>query len=172
MGTPLPPRSTERYLQMPNIAQKAICFSLFYLCCTLVWADISITHFYDGDTVKIRDEHRQYALRISDIDAPERNQKYGKQARRALMKLCKQADIEVSLKGVDKYQRDLGDLYCNGVSASGYMIEHGYAWYNVRYAHNGHLQNLENSARAEKRGLWKQKRPMPPWIWRQKHTHK
>lgn len=130
-----------------------------------------ITHFYDGDTVKIDDGQRQYKLRITDIDAPERNQRYGKQARRALMKLCKQADIHVTFTGIDKYQRELGYLTCNNTSVSESLIEHGYAWFNVRYSNNWALQAAENEARQAKRGLWKQKNPMPPWEWRQKHAH-
>ena len=130
-----------------------------------------ITYFYDGDTVKIEDGLRQYKLRITDIDAPERNQRYGKQARRALMKLCKKADVQVTLTGIDKYQRDLGYLTCNNTSVSEALVKQGYAWFNVRYSGNWALQAAENDARQAKRGLWKQKKPMPPWEWRQKHAH-
>ena len=130
-----------------------------------------ITYFYDGDTVKIEDGLRQYKLRITDIDAPERNQRYGKQARRALMKLCKQADVQVTLTGIDKYQRDLGYLTCNNTSVSEALVKQGYAWFNVRYSGNWALQSAENDARQAKRGLWKQKKPIPPWEWRQKHAH-
>jgi micrococcal nuclease len=38
----------------------------------------SIIYFYDGDTVKINDGDLSYKLRISDIDAPELQQVYGK----------------------------------------------------------------------------------------------
>lgn len=152
-------------------------YPLLLLLCCLCTCNLSaraepiITHFYDGDTVKIEDGQRQYKLRINDIDAPERNQRYGKQARRALMKLCKQADVQVTLTGIDKYQRDLGYLTCNNTSVSEALVAQGYAWFNVRYSGNWALQALENDARLAKRGLWKQKKPMPPWIWRQKHAH-
>jgi micrococcal nuclease len=146
----------------------AICLGIFSVS---VLANITITHFYDGDTVKIDDGLRQYKLRISDIDAPERNQRYGKQARRALMKLCKDAEIEVNLAGIDKYHRDLGYLTCNATPVSQFMIEQGYAWFNIRYSNQWALQHSENEARQAKRGLWKQKKPMPPWVWRQKHAH-
>jgi endonuclease YncB( thermonuclease family) len=136
-----------------------------------VLAQISVSYVYDGDTVKINDGLREYKLRIADIDAPEKNQRYGKQARRALIKLCKDAEIEVTFTGVDKYQRDLGYLICDTFPVSQWMVEHGYAWFNVRYSSNWTLQTMENEARQSKRGLWKQKKPMPPWIWRQKHAH-
>jgi len=134
------------------------------------WATPVIKQVYDGDTVKIQDGDRLYKLRITDIDAPERNQKYGKQARRALIKLCKHADISVRLIGIDKYQRDLGYLSCNNIPVSEFMITEGHAWFNARYSSNLYLQTTEEDARHARRGLWKQKRPIPPWVWRQKHT--
>lgn len=152
---------------------NAISFLVWLICLSSISAIAgpTISHFYDGDTVKIDDGLRQYKLRISDIDAPERNQRYGKQARRALMKLCKQAKVNVTVTGIDKYQRELGYLTCNDISASEYLVEQGLAWFNVRYSNNLALQVAENRARQAKRGLWKQKKPMPPWVWRQKHAH-
>jgi len=74
---------------------------------------------YDGDTVKLRSNNSQdeFKLRLSDIDAPERNQSYGLKSRRALMKLCKGENITVTarISGIDKYQRSLGKLECNGI---------------------------------------------------------
>lgn len=130
-----------------------------------------IQYVYDGDTVKIQDNDRQYKLRITDIDAPERNQRYGKRARRALMQLCNHADISVQRTGIDKYQRDLGYLTCNNTSVSEFMITQGHAWFNARYSNNLYLKAVEEDARHAQRGLWKQHNPTPPWTWRQKHPH-
>lgn len=148
-------------------------FALAWLCSlsASAWATPAIKYVYDGDTVKIQDGDSSYKLRITDIDAPERNQQYGKKAKRALVKLCKKADISVQPTGIDKYQRTLGYLSCNGISVSEFMVAEGYAWFNTRYSNNLYLQNVEADARSAQRGLWKQKRPMPPWIWRQKHPH-
>ena len=64
---------------------------------------LHIAYFYDGDTVKIIDASKTYKLRIAHIDAPERNQTYGKKSRRALIKLCKNTNIEIIITGTDKY---------------------------------------------------------------------
>lgn len=130
-----------------------------------------ITYFYDGDTVKIKDGLSEYKLRLTDIDAPERNQSYGKIARRALTQLCQNADIKVSLSGIDKYQRNLGRLSCNNQDASVFMITHGHAWFNRRYSMDFTLDMAEQTARTNKNGLWKHKKPIPPWQWRQRHSH-
>ncbi|MGQ0442902.1 MAG: thermonuclease family protein [Methylophilaceae bacterium] len=133
------------------------------------YSQLTITHFYDGDTVKINDGVTKYKLRLSDIDAPERNQSYGKKSRRALMQFCKDMPIQVYVSGIDKYQRSLGKLHCNQQDVSLLMIQNGHAWFNSRYSADGTLAFAEQSARKNKLGLWKSKKPLPPWVWRQKH---
>lgn len=158
-------------MQHPRTLYITLLFCL--LASPLATADSypKITRYYDGDTVKIDNGLRQYKLRLRDIDAPERNQAYGKQAKRALIQLCKNAQIQVQLSGIDKYQRDLGYLHCNQQSASLYMVANGYAWYNQRYAMDDSLLQAQQQARQQKLGLWRAKSPTPPWQWRQKHPH-
>lgn len=143
--------------------------TLFLLTCSLSAFAVEISYFYDGDTVKINDAGREYKLRITDIDAPERNQAYGKKSRRALMDFCQNASVNVALTGMDKYQRSLGKLYCNGQDASIFMIKNGHAWFNNRYSADGSLNFAEQEARKNKLGLWKAKQQTPPWVWRSQH---
>lgn len=147
--------------------------AFFYLLFALSFSAHAerISYFYDGDTVKIKDGNAQYKLRITDIDAPERNQSYGKKSRRALIKLCLGANIHAALSGIDKYQRRLGKLSCNGQDVSVFMIKYGHAWFNTRYSTDAALKLLENEARKKKRGLWAESSPISPWVWRKKHPH-
>jgi endonuclease YncB( thermonuclease family) len=135
-----------------------------------------VSYVYDGDTVKLRPVYSntsELKLRLTDIDAPERNQVYGKKSRRALTKLCKGKNIVVSaqLLGIDKYNRHLGKLQCNQMDASLYLVEHGLAWHNAKYSNDTVISNAASKARQQRLGLWKSKKPMPPWVWRQKHPH-
>lgn len=130
-----------------------------------------ITYFYDGDTVKIKDSFREYKLRLTDIDAPERNQSYGKTARRALIQLCKNSSVQTYITGIDKYQRNLGKLTCDNQDVSIYMLKNGHAWFNRRYSMDYTLDVIEQESRLQKLGLWKQANPTPPWQWRQKHRY-
>ena len=109
---------------------------------------------------------REYKLRLTDIDAPERNQAYGKIARRALIDLCKHADLQVVILGKDQYQRDVGRLTCDNQDASTFMIQKGYAWFNRRYSMNYTLDMAEQAARTNQIGLWQLENPTPPWVWR------
>jgi len=156
-------------------------FKLFIIFCLFLSVNLQayaveltpkITYFYDGDTVKIKDALSEYKLRLTDIDAPERNQTYGKTARRALIQLCENADVKVFIVGIDKYQRNLGKLVCNKQDASIYMLKNGHAWFNRRYSMDYTLDVIEQDSRRDKLGLWKRENPTPPWQWRQKHQHK
>lgn len=155
-------------------------FHRFFIFCLILGVKFSahaadltpkITYFYDGDTVKIEDNLSEYKLRLTDIDAPERNQSYGKTARRALMQLCENADVQVYITGTDKYQRNLGKLMCNNQDASIYMLKNGHAWFNRRYSMDYTLDVIEQESRRQKLGLWKRANPIPPWQWRQKHHY-
>lgn len=129
-------------------------------------ATISIDYVYDGDTVKVIDGKAQYKLRITNIDAPERNQPYGKKSRRALIQLCQNAVVNVNITGTDKYQRKLGSLSCNKEDVASYMLKHGHAWFNDRYSSDLVLALKERAAREKKLGLWQSTKPIAPWVWR------
>lgn len=133
---------------------------------------------YDGDTVKLRpiasnDSQDEFKLRLTGIDAPERNQSYGLKSRRALMKLCKGKNIivAVQISGIDKYQRSLGKLECNGIDASYYLAEHGLAWFYTQYSSDTTIENAEKNARRHMLGLWADKKPIAPWNWRHEHRY-
>ena len=150
--------------------------TLWILVCSLSAFALEITYFYDGDTVKIKDSAHEYKLRLTDIDAPERGQTDGLKSRRALMQFCKNASVNVYISGTDKYQRSLGKLHCNNRDASEFMVNNGYAWFNRRFSMNYTLDIAEQQARKNKRGLWLNTNPTPPWIWRKEvwrknHAH-
>ncbi len=141
------------------------------LACSLPAFALEISYFYDGDTVKIDDHGKNYKLRITDIDAPERNQAYGLKSRRALINFCKNASVQVQLLGTDKYGRKLGKLECNSQDVSFYMLENGDAWFYEQYSSDSALELAELEARNHKRGLWQSQHPTPPWVWRKNHPH-
>jgi len=160
------------------LALRLVITSLGLLCCCIVHAGESdgVSYVYDGDTVQISTlqlagAQGQFKLRLNDIDAPERNQPYGLKARRALMKLCQGAHIEVKVEitGTDQYGRQLGKLNCNGTDASLYLVEQGYAWHSAKFSNDNKLKQAAANARENKRGLWQDPNPMAPWLWRKRN---
>lgn len=160
-----------------------ICFACIGFCLFVATSQAEegvykVTYVYDGDTVKLRpidsnDPQDEFKLRLTDIDAPERNQAYGLKSRRALMKLCQGKNIlaTAQISGTDKYQRSLGKVQCNGVDASYYQAEHGLAWHYAQYSSDVAIYKAAKNARRLTLGLWADDNPTPPWIWRHEHLH-
>ena len=154
------------------IRHLATCLTLLLYAVSHAQASYIVSYVYDGDTVQLSNGAGKFKLRLTDIDAPERNQPYGLKARRALMKLC-QGDavkVNVDIVGKDKYQRLLGKLECNDVDASLYLLEQGYAWYPHKFSHAPRLKKAAEDARENKHGLWQDDNPTPPWVWRKLNT--
>lgn len=149
---------------------RLVFVCLLLLSSTLSQAEdtFTVSRVYDGDTVELKNANGKLKLRLTDIDAPERNQEYGQKARRALIQLCKGSDISINveLAGKDKYNRHLGKLQCNQTDASVYMAAQGYAWYNEKYSDNLAVKNAAATARRDGIGLWSADKPLPPWVWR------
>jgi micrococcal nuclease len=155
-----------------NLKQIITALATAYLlACSLPAFSAEITYFYDGDTVKINDNGAEFKLRINDIDAPEKNQSYGKKSRRALMQLCESGEFKATITGQDKYGRKLGKLVCHGEDASLYMVQNGYAWFYAHYSNDGNLAFAQQEARNKGLGLWHAKQQTEPWIWRKSHAH-
>lgn len=155
------------------LALRLFITSLGLLFCCAVHASDSYTvsYVYDGDTVQLKNAEEKFKLRLTDIDAPERNQPYGLKARRALMKLCQGAHIEVKVEitGTDKYARQLGKLNCNGTDASYHLVKNGLGWHQGKFSRDPVLKQAAEQARSQQLGLWQDPDPMPPWLWRKRN---
>ena len=66
----------------------------------------------------------------------------------------------------DRYDRSIGWVYYDGENLKEELLKAGLAWHFKRYSKDDKLQALEDQARAEKVGLWKDKNPIPPLDWR------
>lgn len=156
---------------MPLLRSVFACLLLLSSTSSQAEDTYTVSRVYDGDTVELKNADGKLKLRLTDIDAPERNQAYGQIARRVLIKLCKGSNISINIElaGKDKYNRYLGKLQCNQTDASLYLAEHGYAWYNEKYSDNLAIKNAAATARKDGIGLWSADNPLPPWVWRRLH---
>ncbi len=116
---------------------------------------------YDGDTYTLLVGHRQYKIRMADIDAPEKHQPFGKRSKQALSGLIFGKDVKVVVKKKDRYGRYIGETYVGDVWVNKYMVCNGYAWAYRRFL-KGEKKRIfldcEEHARENKLGLWK----LPP----------
>jgi endonuclease YncB( thermonuclease family) len=132
-------------------------------------APVRVVAVHDGDTVTVLENQRTLRVRLTDIDAPELGQPYGKRAKWSLSDLCFGKAAELKTRGRDRYGRLLAQLKCDGVDANAEQVRRGLAWVYTRYARaDSPLYAMQRDARAAARGLWAQPAPTPPWEWRRR----
>ena len=122
----------------------------------------------DGDTVTVLGEGNiQYKIRLSGIDAPEKAQPYGSKAKQALAAMTMSKQVTVKVLNKDKYGRFIGLISTDEVQdVNGAMLQKGLAWHYAYFDKTQKYVELEQEARAEKRGLWQDNDPTPPWNYR------
>lgn len=121
----------------------------------------------DGDSLTLATPSASYKVRLVDIDAPELSQPFGKDARTSLRTLCLLKGAKMNSRGADRYGRTLARVTCAGVDANAEQVRRGMAWVFERYApKRSPLHGLQDDARAQLRGLWRDEAPVPPWEWR------
>lgn len=123
----------------------------------------------DGDTLTVlTGEKQQNKVRRAEIDAPEKHQPFGTRSKQSLSDLCfgKQAEIIPFAK--DRYKRTVARVKCAGIDANAAQVNSGMAWVYRQYARDVDLYALERTAIIDKRGLWADPSPVPPWEFRRR----
>jgi len=127
----------------------------------------------DGDTVTVLDASKaQFKIRLQGIDAPEKKQAFGNKSKEVLFTWLFNNQVTVEYSKKDKYGRILGKILVDGIDANLEQIKSGMSWHYKKYQ-NEQSENdrklyaqAEAEAREEKRGLWVDPDPVPPWEWR------
>jgi endonuclease YncB( thermonuclease family) len=127
----------------------------------------------DGDTLTVLDEStRQRKIRFNGIDAPESGQAFGSRSTQSLSDLVLNQVVTVTGSKLDRYGRLVGKVTLGGRDIGLLQIQRGMAWLFRKYAHELSrddalaYERAEMSARAERRGLWIDPAPVPPWEYR------
>lgn len=82
----------------------------------------------DGDTLTVRDGDTKTVIRLAEIDAPERTQRYSQVSRRNLEALCRNAKtVEITTVDIDRYGRTVAHVRCDGVHANWRQVADGLA---------------------------------------------
>ncbi|HCM3757163.1 TPA: thermonuclease family protein [Salmonella enterica subsp. enterica serovar London] len=123
----------------------------------------------DGDTVVVLTAPAtEVRIRLAGIDAPEKGQPFRQRARQFLASRVAGRVVEISGDSRDRYGRTLGTLWADGRDINAELVCSGMAWaYRVRSPEpNPAYLQCENTAREQKKGLWQEASPVPPWQWR------
>lgn len=133
----------------------------------------TVVSIADGDSFTIVDQTDQrLVIRLQGIDAPEKDQISGKDAKRALERMISKQDIVVLVDKKDQFKRFVGIAKIGETDVGLEMIKQGYAWHFKRYqkeqskANRDLYANAEITARSNQLGLWRDPDPTPPWEFR------
>jgi endonuclease YncB( thermonuclease family) len=112
----------------------------------------------DGDTITARCDAgadapaQTITVRLAEVDAPEKAQPYGNRSRQHLAALCfkQRAEVRPIVAGgtVDRYERVVAHVSCNGTNANAAQVRAGMAWAFPRYVTDGWLTVLAAGRRT------------------------
>jgi micrococcal nuclease len=127
----------------------------------------------DGDTIHAlaKDDHL-LRVRLCNIDAPEKGQAFGQASKQNLSQYIFGRDVELRVFGRDRYGRLLAVILLDGVDINLQQVKDGMAWVYVKYIGEADSDtqdlylSVEAEARDQRRGLWADPDPIPPWEFR------
>jgi endonuclease YncB( thermonuclease family) len=125
----------------------------------------------DGDSISAVINQEMVRVRLAGVDAPEGNQPFAIDSRKSLHELCFWVEAELSSISKDYYGRMLAKVKCNGVNVNAEQVRRGMAWVADQAVKDRELVQLQEEARAAKRGLWSYESPVPPWEWHSRGWH-
>jgi endonuclease YncB( thermonuclease family) len=152
--------------------------TLLFLCLWSLLASAEILNgrvvgLADGDTVTLLDAQKtQHKVRLAGIDAPEKGMAFSQVAKQSLADLVYDKTVQIDWRKIDRYGRKVGKVLIEGVDANLELVKRGHAWHYKDYAKEQSPEDqalyadAEVQARVEKRGLWADPEPIPPWAWR------
>ena len=159
---------------LPETSRRASA-TLLLLCCLLVPLVAvgdeftgRVVGISDGDTISVLRDGKAVKVRLYGIDAPEKAQPFGTQARKFTSERAIQQTVTVVYRSTDRYGRLIGEVVLPyGQNLGQEVVRMGLAWWYAQYAPKDEtLFLLEAEARLAKRGLWADAHPIPPWLWR------
>ncbi len=127
---------------------------------------------HDGDTLTCASSERALTVRVSTIDAPELDQRYGPGAREATQKLVIGKTLELTNLDQDGYGRLLATVTLPDSSdLAEQLAARGLAWWYYEYSASATaIESAERAARTAHRGLWADPSPVAPWAWRHRSS--
>jgi len=107
-------------------------------------------------------------FRLWACDAPERGQSYFTEARAYLVGLVLNKNCTFIPRHIDPYQRHVIELFTpDGGDVALLMLEAGMAWFTKQHAPmNQEYMRAMQRAMANRRGLFIENDPIPPWTFR------
>lgn len=159
--------------------------TVLVLCCLIFCANpcsariikgATVKKIIDGDTILVATGSETVKVRLWGIDTPEYHQPFSKVAKKYTGSLLQYSSVDLVVKDWDDYGRMVALVQmADGRTANEELVKSGYAWVHIYYCKETICQkwnSYEKQARLERRGLWRDSKPVAPWIWKRNHRKK
>lgn len=122
----------------------------------------------DGDTFKLlTKDSLLLKVRLANIDCPEKKQPFSAKAKQFVSDAIFDKIVTIHVLKKDRYRRFIANvIYNDSINLNNELIKQGLAWHYVKYSKSKKIQELEDSAKVNKMGLWQDVNAIPPWEWR------
>lgn len=143
----------------------------------------TVTRVVDGNIIHVTDTRgTKLKVRLYGIDAPEaekgnkksgkiskQGQPFGDNAYKALDEMVSGKYVRIEVMAIDRFKRTVGIVWTTEKNINQEMLKYGWAWANRQQLERPYASEyilLEEQAKKERRGLWEQGNPQPPWEYR------
>jgi endonuclease YncB( thermonuclease family) len=155
-----------------KVSLSLLVLFLFSLLPTHSWAwSGKVVGVADGDTITVLRDKTQVRIRLYGIDTPEKGQAFGKKAKQFTSGMVFGKVVEVEVMATDRYGRTVALVVINKQILNEELLKAGYAWVYYQYCHElicHAWADYQFAAKLDKRGLWAEPDPIPPWEFRRK----
>jgi micrococcal nuclease len=156
----------------PDLVGLLLVF-LWWSAPAMAWEG-TVTKVLDGDSFRVRKGDELVTLRLYGIDCPEYGQAQWREAKEAARDMVQGKKVNVKPIEMDRYGRVVALVDYRGQQVNSELVRHGMAWVYPHYCKAQPLcralEELEQGARSQQLGIWKEYRPVPPWVW--KHSNR
>jgi endonuclease YncB( thermonuclease family) len=156
-------------IMMKHHLMAGLMLALVVVYPTLSWADFvaRVVTVHEGDRLTIHHDGRSEIIYLQDVDCPELKQPHGKQARHAMAAYVGNRDVVVRSLKRDRHGRATAEIFLqDGRNVAQELVKEGLAWLRPDMLQSQSLGEVEQLARAERKGLWSEPNPVPPWKWK------
>ena len=151
-----------------------IILTFLLLCLTIQAGTLTgkVVRIADGDTFTLLADRKQHHIRLHGIDAPETKggQPYSRKSKEYLSSMFAGKTVKVNVKDTDRYGSYVGIVSTDKIKDVNLeMIKAGMAWHYSYYDNTPSYKSAQQQAKKDKKGLWKDPKPINPYEWRKKH---
>jgi len=139
----------------------------------------NVVRVISGDAFEVKPEAPNAAkpppairVSIAAIDSPDDGQPFDRASKDHLASLINGKSVSIDTKKNDTKGAAIGKVVINGTDIGLQMVRAGFAWYahgqagTLSLEDQGYYLSAEGSARRDGAGLWADRNPTAPWVFR------